>query len=34
VTIFEKTPLQQAILGDNWPGQLLENANQLNLFTF
>lgn len=33
VTIFEKTPLQQAILGDNWAGQFLENANQLNLFT-
>lgn len=34
VTIFDKVPLQQVILGDDWTEGLLENANQLNPFTF
>lgn len=34
VTIFDKVPLKQAVLGDDWTGELLENTNQLDLFMF
>ncbi len=34
VTIFEKVPLQQVVLGDDRAAELAEDANQLNLFTF
>ena len=34
VTIFDKVPLKQAVLGDDWTGELLENTNPLDLFMF
>ena len=34
VTIFDKVPLKQAVLSDDWTGELLENTNQLDLFMF
>jgi hypothetical protein len=34
VTIFEKLPLQQAVLAQDTTGEFSENANQLNLFVF
>ncbi len=34
VTIFEKVPLQQVVLGADRAAELAEDANQLNLFTF